>query len=654
MSLHGADYSRPEGGRICVGKGDNAISMSYPELDLLPFEATALLGERLLVLAPHPDDEVIGCGGLIALHALEKRSIRVVVLSDGAEGSADRQTREEETRTGLRILGAPEPRFVGLPDRQLASHSAELGALMREEILGVRPDLIACPAPTEVHPDHAAVARALVELLHNDFSLVGETAVARIAFYEVSQPFRPNTLLDITRVADAKFRAVRAHASQLGVRDYDAYARGLNRYRSMTLPAEARYAEAYWVAPLASLHTISWSDLRERLGPAHEVEIVRETQPVTVIVRTKDRLPLLGEALQSIAANDYPSELVVVNDGGASPAELVRGNPNALLIEHLLQRGRSEAMNAGVRAAATPWIAFLDDDDLFYADHLRTLASGMGSTGTVACYTDALSVFMELSEKGLYEPSKRLRIFAQPFDRELLLIDNYIPLPTLMVRRDDFLDLGGFDPAFDLFEDWDFLLRLSARGNFTRIPRLTCEIRHFPAGGSIIVDTPESSEAFRSAKLEIWRRHFSPPDPNVIANVFERQKKAVNDHYGRAVEERGRARHLEVDIDRFMREKELLISELQKENADRNAAVAELSGLQAETDGLRSQIEQAGSELDRLASDLERVSTTADERDDMIRQLYAEIERLNAMLDTIHRSRTWKLHSFMENLRGRH
>ena len=62
--------------------------MTMPEAEAIPFEPQDLRGERLLVLAPHPDDEVIGCGGLVALHLREGRKVHVVVATDGAQ--ADR------------------------------------------------------------------------------------------------------------------------------------------------------------------------------------------------------------------------------------------------------------------------------------------------------------------------------------------------------------------------------------------------------------------------------------------------------------------------------------------------------------------------------------------------------------------------------------
>ena len=74
------------------------------EAEAIPYEPALLRGERLLVLAPHPDDEVIGCGGLVALHLREGRAVRVVVATDGAQaGAAD--VRQQESRRALDRLG---------------------------------------------------------------------------------------------------------------------------------------------------------------------------------------------------------------------------------------------------------------------------------------------------------------------------------------------------------------------------------------------------------------------------------------------------------------------------------------------------------------------------------------------------------------------
>src|SRR6185295_3603055 len=171
--------------------------MAIPEAEAIPFEPLDLRGERLLVLAPHPDDEVIGCGGLVALHLREGRSVRIAIATDGAE-AGDAAAREEESRKGVAIVGGAPIDFLRFADRQLDRHHPELQEHLRRIIDAFKPDLIAVPSPVEIHPDHLAVARSFCELVQNDPNLFADRAIARVAFYEVGVPIRPNTLVDIT------------------------------------------------------------------------------------------------------------------------------------------------------------------------------------------------------------------------------------------------------------------------------------------------------------------------------------------------------------------------------------------------------------------------------------------------------------------------
>lgn len=609
--------------------------MLLTEAEAIPYEPAHLRGERLLVFAPHPDDEVIAVGGLVALHLAEKRPVRIVVATDGAEAGS-RELREEETRRGLAHLGeGADLLFLGYPDRRLANGVA---MKLREQLVAFRPDLILVPSPLEIHPDHIALSQIFCELLQRDEFLYADLATTRVAFYEVSSTIRPNALVDISEVAEAKYAAIAEHASQTALRDYAAYARGLNAYRTMTLPAGTKYAEGYFVADIAQFRTTTFSEWRKRIG-APQAIAVSETLPVSVVVRTKDRPRLLREAIDSIRATGYPCEIVVVNDGGAKPD--VDG---VTLVHHEESRGRSEAANAGVRAAANRSIAFLDDDDLFYAEHLAKLTAAAGEH--VAVYSDAVSAFFKA---GASEAHWRLRIFAQDFDRELLLIDNYIPLPTLLLQRDTFLDLGGFDPAFDLFEDWDFLIRLSQRGDFQRVPLVTCEIRHFEGGGSVVLASPEGSRRFRDAKLQVWKKHAALITNDVIAAAFERQKRRAVDLYSNAIESRGQVDALRNDVARLQREK-AAVNDLVNGYMLR---VRELEGAVAALAAMANDYEHKTVTVERLTRENDGLRAANVETAEELQRARVEIGRLSGLLDMIYRSRTWKLHTMVEKMKGR-
>ena len=615
--------------------------MATPESKAIPYEPNDLRGERLLVLAPHPDDEVIGCGGLIALHRRERRQVTVVVVTDGAE-AGDAATREEESRKGLEIVGGAPVQFLRYRDRQLDAHRSEVQSKLRSIIDEYKPDLIAVPSPVEIHPDHVALSLAVCELIQNDPVLFADHAIARIAFYEVSCPLRPNALVDISAVTDLKYAAIAAHESQGALRDYPGYIQGLNAYRALTLPPEIKSAEGYWVTPLPALRTMPFSAIREAVGAAAPIEI-SETLPISVVIRTKNRPALLAEAVASVRRGGYPAELVIVNDGGENPS--IDG---ATIIDHEVSRGRSEAMNAGVRAARSPYIAFLDDDDLFYPEHLPALAAAAHRSGHVAWYTEAVSAFVRGGET-----FSRMRIYSQDFDPEGLLIDNYIPLITLLVPRELFLDVGGFDREFDLFEDWDFLIRLSQRGSFAHVPRITCEIRHIEGAGSIVLDAPEGSPEFREAKLKIWRKHAASIDNDVIAKAIERQKRRLSQLMHESVEVRGERDHMRSDIARLERDVARLMDDvdvLRGRAAHLDGANAELRNALAAADADRH---EKGIRLTDLQTAHADLASAHDETMRTAAALRSEVGRLQTLLDIIYQSRTWKLHTIVEKMKGR-
>jgi len=360
-------------------------------------------------------------------------------------------------------------------------------------------------------------------------------------------------------------------------------------------------------------------------------------------VRTKDRPALLRQAIDSIRSTGYPAEIVVVNDGGKPPdARDVR------LVNLAQTAGRSEAMNRGVRAAKSASIAFLDDDDLFYPEHLDTLTAAARSTQDIAWYSDAVSAFVRVGET-----YSRMRIFGQDFDRQQLLMDNYIPLPTLLVARETFLDLGGFDPAFDLFEDWDFLIRLSQRGAFAHVPRITCEIRHIEGSGSITLESPEGSAKFRKAKLQIWKKYADLIDENLIADVFEKQKRRLVAVHNDAVEAKGLQNHLEVDISRLQREKASLTTEIQALHNRVNEALMRISHLEGANTEIRNALAAAEAERHEKGVRLKDLQSAFAESQTTNAALFAEVARLQELLDTIFKSRTWKLHEIVERMKGR-
>lgn len=219
------------------------------EPELIPYQATTLLDARsILVVAPHPDDEVLGCGGLLALAHIQSVPSRVLVLTDGGAGG-DAATRERESNAAARVL-QPHARpaaieFWRLPDRGLVPDDA-LIARLGEVVRSMQAGWLLAPSPFEVHPDHRAACVLAIDAARQR-QAAGDPV--QLVFFEVGHPLMPNCLIDITPVADLKHRAMQCFGSQLSAQAYDAQMASLNRYRSYTLGPRATHAEAYWIVP---------------------------------------------------------------------------------------------------------------------------------------------------------------------------------------------------------------------------------------------------------------------------------------------------------------------------------------------------------------------------------------------------------------------
>jgi len=217
-----------------------------PEPDLIPYQAVNRLPVgSVLVLAPHPDDEVLGCGGLLALASRDRADARVVVVSDGGMGG-DAAVREVESRQAAAVLGYGAVdaalAFWRLPDRGIVPDET-LVARCCSTLRRQRPAWCLAPSPFEVHPDHIALCRAAIDATAR--------CGVRLGFYEVGQALMPNLLVDITSVHDIKRRALEGFASQLAQQRYDEQILALNRFRAYTLGPAVTHAEAYWFPDVA-------------------------------------------------------------------------------------------------------------------------------------------------------------------------------------------------------------------------------------------------------------------------------------------------------------------------------------------------------------------------------------------------------------------
>lgn len=217
----------------------------FPSRNLKNFEIKA--DTKCLIVAPHPDDEVIGCGGLLAKY---KEHFDVVVLSSAGVAYNGLSAKE---RSDVRIIEFNQVMdYLGIKNHwifetygvpmffeQIKQHIKSY-----LEILDFKKyDFIFLPYPYDSHPEHEYISKDLMKSL---LKKNGYNPDTQIMFYEVWTPIeKPNFYEEIESVIEEKVKLINMYPSQvIDGWDYDRWTQGLNSYRSMYVRPH-KYGEVY-------------------------------------------------------------------------------------------------------------------------------------------------------------------------------------------------------------------------------------------------------------------------------------------------------------------------------------------------------------------------------------------------------------------------
>jgi len=198
-----------------------------------------------------------------------------------------------------------------------------------------------------------------------------------------------------------------------------------------------------------------------------------ECAPVTVsvVIPTRNRRELLLRAVRSVLRQSQVTLSVVVVDEASTDgsAEAVRrlGDPRVHVVRHASPRGVSQARNTGLQQVESPWVAFLDDDDLWAPDKLSAQLEALRAQPQAqwAC-TGAVNIDPRLRILNVMDPP------PDPDISDLLLTMNAVPGggSGVLVATAPARQVGGFDTALSNLADWDFYIRLCLRSPVAAVP----------------------------------------------------------------------------------------------------------------------------------------------------------------------------------------
>jgi LmbE family N-acetylglucosaminyl deacetylase len=174
------------------------------------------------VLAPHPDDEAIGCAGSILKHVGCGDRVSIVIATDGrrsqtiADPTEMSEQRRKEAAAAAQLLGDVRVEWLGF--REGDWDLRELQSRLETLLDGIQPDVIYAPSRIDFHPEHHRVAHALALALDSHVRVRPRPLDVRI--YSVQVPLTPalsNLVVDVSDVSERCHAVLRSYTSQAGI-----------------------------------------------------------------------------------------------------------------------------------------------------------------------------------------------------------------------------------------------------------------------------------------------------------------------------------------------------------------------------------------------------------------------------------------------------
>jgi glycosyltransferase involved in cell wall biosynthesis len=213
---------------------------------------------------------------------------------------------------------------------------------------------------------------------------------------------------------------------------------------------------------------------------------------VSIITRTKNRLPFLARSILSVQQQGYQDwEIIIVNDGGDAVAleQLICQVPDVVrrkvtVVHHAASLGRWAAANAGLGAGRGEFVVIHDDDDSWDKAFLETMVANLErqtrSVAGVVCHTQYIDeVVLDgfIARKGI----RPFNDWLQNVTLFRMASRNFIPPISLLYRANVHEELGLYREELPVLGDWDFYMRLLSRFDIELVPHVLANYHLRPA-----------------------------------------------------------------------------------------------------------------------------------------------------------------------------
>ncbi|MFD2114007.1 glycoside hydrolase family 99-like domain-containing protein [Thiorhodococcus fuscus] len=461
---------------------------------------------RALVVVRCLGEETVGCAGAILAHVGQGDAVSVLAAESG--------TADVEGGGAPGAFGTGLPRLLGLPQGEIL-YSETLIERIQDRIQEIGAEFVYVCSPAEP----AFAARQLSLAVTEAVRRCGHAC--RLVYFELETELRPNRLLEVGSFVDAIVSARDAldgtgdRARQLDL------VRARENYRKRL--ADGADVEAYRLIDGEELRALRpggpIAPLLSVLSGPEALERPLSPPLISIIVRTTGR-PELADALNAIAVQTYPNlEVVVVQANAGAPLTLPERVGAAEL--RLARTGealhRSRAANLGLSEARGTYLAFLDDDDWWLPEHLSLLARRLDGVPERAAYSGVRCV---RPEGDGWEES---HLFNDPFDANRLLVDNFVPIHSVLFHRSLFEEGCRFDEDLDVYEDWDFWVQVCRLTPMLHEPSLSAVYRLAAGTGFGVSAAQAEVESGLARFFAKWRHQWTDDE---WMRVVERARSA--------------------------------------------------------------------------------------------------------------------------------
>lgn len=548
--LHGRWYSEQYAAMRSAREAWLSRFPDYRAAAPLELEPSAWRDARVLVLAPHPDDELIGCGGTLCRLAAAGAEVTILQATDGAglpslEDLPEARRRSVRLEEAERVAAALGARLLLWRERdqglRCSDETVRRLAVVLEEL---RPTHVFTPFLGDVHPDHSTLSYILGDAL-----AAGEVE-PRVLQYEVWSLAPANLYCDVGACAQRLEALLVLYEQAMRVDDFVHACQARNGARALELTGEPGHVEAFLATTAVEYRRLAAGTRGDPWQPK-----------ISVVMPVFNAERYVAEAIESVLRQTYGNfELIVVDDASTDRSrEMVArfADPRVRMLVNDVNRGVAYSLNRGLSVATGELIARMDADDISLPERFARQVQEFARDPDLAlCCTNGVSIAEDGS--ALTAPWYR---GAENIAWSVLF---YCPVPhaSVMLRA---ARLSGLAYPQTRAQDIGLWREMLGRGNFRRVPEVLIKYRVHPANVSRR-NLPEHQRAalesarktfarlvgeHHAARLLVLTQHHAEsgaPLPRFALAELEQAGKALVGAYRRAFAPRQDAGELMTDF----------------------------------------------------------------------------------------------------------